>query len=451
MDWNQLLSRRRLGIRHRSSAEDTQRTDFQRDFDRIVFASAFRRMQDKTQVFPLSSNDYVRTRLTHSLEVSSVARSLGNRVGEVVIARHGLTQVVPADFGAIVAAAALAHDLGNPPFGHAGEDGIRQFFEETTLGRSLIGRMHPAEQQDLLRFEGNAQGFRVVARLQSPDNFGGMQLTLATLGSFTKYPRGSLLDADPAVGGIAFKKFNYFQADAALFDEVATGLGLDPVLPGAWRRHPLAFLLEAADDICYRIVDLEDAVRLRQLEHGEVLDLLLPLVGLAADSPRLKQLTRPKERIEYLRAKAIGRLIDEVVTLFLDCEAEILAGRYGLELLDEVPSRAPMLEMKELARRRVYIGQPVVEVQVAGFEVLGGLLAAFAGAVTDVAERGGRATALNRMLMHLLPEQFVGPGHEPVADAYLRTLKIIDFISGMTDSYAVSLFKRITGMSLPMQ
>ncbi|PWV59110.1 deoxyguanosinetriphosphate triphosphohydrolase [Plasticicumulans acidivorans] len=447
MQWSRLLTRRRLGVPTEPGADEPQRSDFQRDFDRIIFASSFRRMQDKTQVFPLSSNDYVRTRLTHSLEVSSVARSLGNQVGEVLIARHGLRNMLSSDFGAIVAAAALAHDLGNPPFGHAGEDSIRHWFAASALGQRLCAQMQPAQRDDLLRFEGNAQGFRLVARLQSPDNPGGMQLTLATLGSFSKYPRGS--QPPQANGGIAFKKHGYDQADAALFAEMADGVGLIELAPGAWCRHPLAFLLEAADDICYRIVDLEDAVRLGQLEHRAALELLLPVTGLSADAPRLRQLTRPKERIEYLRAKAIGRIIAEVVTLFLDQEPAMLTGRYARELLDEVPSRWLMQEMKKLAAREVYVATPVVEVQVAGFEVLGGLLEAFVGAVTEVAERGAAASPRHHMLMRLIPEQFVGPEHRPAADPYQRSLKITDFVSGMTDSYAVNLFKRITGMSLP--
>lgn len=447
MDWTRLLSRERLGTGSKVGARDeAQRSDFQRDFDRIVFSSAFRRLQDKTQVFPLSSNDYVRTRLTHSLEVSSVARSLGSRVGEDVIARHCLTGISAADIGAIIAAAALAHDLGNPPFGHAGEDGIRQWFQESALARNLLEQMSPAEREDLLRFEGNAQGFRLVTRLQSPDNPGGMQLTFATLGSCAKYPRGS----QPAPGGtgVAFRKYGYFQADTAAFAQMADGLGLSAVGPGAWQRHPLAYLLEAADDICYRIVDLEDAVRLGQLDHREVLELLLPVAGVATDSARLRQLSRPKERIEYLRAKAIGALVNQVHTVFMDCETAILGGRLGHELLDVIPSREAMHAMKALAARKVYVSTPVVEVQVAGFEVLGGLLEAFVGAVNGAAERGARMSARQRMLLQLLPEQFSGPDRVPDPDPYLRTLRITDYVSGMTDSYAVTLFRKITGMSL---
>src|SRR5512135_2819130 len=230
MDWNRLLSRVRLGMASRRAASEA-RTDFQRDFDRIVFSAAFRRLQDKTKVC------------------------------DSVIRRHRLKEVYPQDFGAAVAAACLAHDIGNPPFGHSGEDAIRLWFETSPTAQEILERLTPVQRQDFLRFEGNAQGFRLIARLQSPDNRGGMQLTCATLGTFTKYPRASWLEGtEPA--GIAFKKFGFFQDDADLFAEMAGELGLTPVAPAAWRRHPLAYLVEAADDICYRIIDIEDAFRL---------------------------------------------------------------------------------------------------------------------------------------------------------------------------------------------
>ena len=297
MDWNRLLSRIRPGL-SRPHPDSEARTDFQRDFDRIVFSSAFRRLQDKTQVFPLSQSDYVRTRLTHSLEVSSVGRSLGTMVGDRVIRRHDLKGVYPQDFGAVVAAACLAHDIGNPPFGHAGEDAIRLWFAASATGQAVLETLSEPQRQDFLRFEGNAQGFRIITRLQSPDNRGGMQLTCALLGAFTKYPRAAWLSV-PSPLGVAFRKFGFYQDDRDLFAEVAGHLGLDEVAPGAWRRHPLAWLVEAADDICYRIIDVEDAFRLQQLRFEDVRDLLLPLTGSAEQAERkMAHLTRPRERIE---------------------------------------------------------------------------------------------------------------------------------------------------------
>ncbi len=448
MDWNRLLSRVRLGL-SRQHPDSEARTDFQRDFDRIVFSSAFRRLQDKTQVFPLSQSDYVRTRLTHSLEVSSVGRSLGTMVGDRVIRRHALKGVYPQDFGAVVAAACLAHDIGNPPFGHAGEDAIRLWFTTSTTGRRVLESLTEAQQQDFLRFEGNAQGFRIITRLQSPDNRGGMQLTCATLGAFTKYPRASRLTVEPPPG-IPFRKFGFFQDDRDLFAETAGELGLTPVAPDAWNRHPLAWLVEAADDICYRIIDVEDAFRLQQLGFERVRDLLLPLTGEPEHArQKMRHLTRSREKIEYLRAKAIGAIIDQAHQCFMDHEEGILAGNLTGELLDLIPAAAAMRALKDCGETQVYVSRPVVEVEAAGFEVLGGLLEAFVTTVDDLAAHGSHASPKSRMLIHLIPEQFTGPSRQPAADLYQRVLAITDFVAGMTDSYAVTLFKKLTGISLP--
>jgi dGTPase len=448
MDWNRLLSRTRPGLTRPHPANEA-RTDFQRDFDRIVFSSAFRRLQDKTQVFPLAQSDYVRTRLTHSLEVSSVGRSLGTMVGDSVIKRHRLKSVYPQDFGAVVAAACLAHDIGNPPFGHAGEDAIRLWFTTSATGRAMLASLTDSQRQDFLRFEGNAQGFRIITRLQSPDNPGGMQLTCATLGAFTKYPCASWLPAEPP-SGIAFNKFGFYQDDTDLFAEVAGQLGLEPVLPGAWSRHPLAYLVEAADDICYRIIDVEDAFRLQQLRFEDVRDLLLPLTGEADRARRkMNHITRSREKIEYLRAKAIGAIIDQAHQCFMDYEDAILAGAFAGELLDVIPANEAMRALKDCGENQVYVSKPVIEVEAAGFEVLGGLLEAFVTTVNDLAAHGTHASPKSRMLIYLMPEQFAGPGRCPTDDLYRRILAITDFVSGMTDSYAVSLFKKLTGMSLP--
>ncbi|MDQ2695601.1 MAG: deoxyguanosinetriphosphate triphosphohydrolase [Pseudomonadota bacterium] len=446
MDWNRLLSRARLGWTGRRGPS-AARTDFQRDFDRIVFSSAFRRLQDKTQVFPLSESDYVRTRLTHSLEVSCVGRTLGTKVGDSMIRRHGLDGVYPQDFGAIVAAACLAHDIGNPPFGHSGEDAIRLWFETSATGQAVLADLAAARQADFLRFEGNAQGFRLICRLQSPANRGGLQLTCATLGAFTKYPRGAWLEE--TLEGVAFQKFGYVQADAALFAEVAEQLGLPPVATGAWCRHPLAYLVEAADDICYRIIDIEDAFRMNELPFAEVRDLLLPLATDEDVERRLAGIDEPKEKIEFLRAKAIGGVIDQVHQAFVDREEDILAGRLRDGLLDHIPAAGPMRALRRCGEDKVYVARPVVEVEAAGFEVLGGLLEVFVTAVNDVARRGSRASARSRMVIYLIPEQFLGPGRQPDPDLYQRLLRITDFVSGMTDSYAVTLFKKLTGISLP--
>lgn len=449
MPWQLLLSRTRIG-RHHPHPDNEARTDFQRDFDRIVFSSAFRRLQDKTQVFPLARSDYVRTRLTHSLEVSSVGRSLGTMVGDAVIKRHHLRGVYPQDFGALVAAACLAHDIGNPPFGHAGEDALRLWFARSTTAQHALAALAPAQQQDFLQFEGNAQGFRIITRLQSPDNHGGMQLTCATLGAFTKYPRTAWLVRPPTANLAFLQKFGFYQDDAPLFAELAVQLGLKELAPGAWMRHPLAYLVEAADDICYRIIDIEDAFRLQHLPFSEVCALLLPLTGNAHHAlNKLRRIHRPKEQIEYLRALSIGEIIAQVHSCFMDHEAQILDGTLQQQLLDLIPAATAMQALREYGEQRIYVARPVLEVEVAGFEVLGALLETFVAAVHDVAHNGIHATSKNRMLLHLIPEPFIGVGGLPAADAYQRLLGITDFVSGMTDSYAVALFKKLTGISLP--
>ena len=442
------MPRSRLGV-DKAAAEDSYRTEFQRDFDRLVFSSAFRRMQGKTQVFPLADNDYVRTRLTHSLEASSVGRTLGTLVGEAVIARHGIAseQLVAADFGAVVAAACLAHDLGNPPFGHSGEDAIQTWFQDSLLGRQGLSQLTPAEQMDLLKFEGNAQGFRILARLQSPDSPGGMQLTCATLATYSKYPRASHL-CGPAPADVASKKHGFFMADSELFRRVAetTGLRQQRGETLAWQRHPLAWLVEAADDICYRIIDIEDGYREGHLSYGEATDLLLPLAGSGNPlQSRLRRLRRPSERVELLRAKAINRGVDSILNCFLDQEQAFLDGDVKGEILGLLPLADAFGTLMQVAESRLYFCRPVVEIATAGFEVLGGLLRIFVSAIEDVAEKGEGASTRSRMLLHLLPDGEQAPTLTP----YQRLLVVTDFVSGMTDAYAVSLYKKLTGISLP--
>ncbi|TXG93502.1 MAG: deoxyguanosinetriphosphate triphosphohydrolase [Rhodocyclaceae bacterium] len=443
--WEKLLSSERLGA---GKAPGTaERTAFQQDYDRIVFTSAFRRMKDKTQVFPLSKSDYVRTRLTHSLEASCVGRSLGAVVGREIIARHGLQHVESGDFGAIVAAACLAHDIGNPPFGHAGEDAIREWFRNS----GLLERhdFTPAQKADFERYEGNAQGFRIVSRLQSPANPGGLQLTSAVLATFTKYPRPSHLENE--LDGKSGKKFGFFQQDIDNFRQVARSTGLVERIPGtAWRRHPLAFLVEVADDTCYLIVDLEDAARLGFVPYKDAECLLGDLAGNTVSGGRLDRLHDPKERLEYLRAKAIGRLLESAAAVFLENEDAILSGQFDDELLENSPIAHPLQAILKLAKETIYTARPALEIETAGFEVLGALLGLFTNAVEARAGVADvRFTTRERMLLKLLPNQFLGHGGEPDADPYVRLLQVADFVAGMTDSYAVDMYRKLKGFDLP--
>ena len=450
MQWSRLLSRKRLGSAQ-PPAESTLRTDFQRDMDRIIFSSAFRRMQDKTQVFPLSRVDYVRTRLTHSLEASSIGRSLGTLVGEQAIARHGLAGFEASDFGDIVAAACLAHDIGNPPFGHSGEDAFRHWAHEAAYGQRRVGVLRGSEREDFLSFEGNAQGFRIIARLQNPDNPGGLQLTCATLAAFTKYPRESWLGGGRFTG-VAAKKFGFVAEDRELFEAVADSVGLIRRDPNhaIWCRHPLAFLVEAADDISYRVIDIEDGFRLGYLSLSEVEQLLLAVVGSEqALRERLQRLSDTKGKVEFLRAKAINTVVTQAVSCFLDNEASILRGELEVPLMAMIPAREAMDRLVEVARERIYCAQEVVEIQAAGFQVISDLLESFIMALDDLAEQGGSAKPKSQMLSQLVPQQFKGGQRGISAGLYSRLLSLTDFVAGMTDSYAVSLYKKVTGISLP--
>lgn len=451
MDWEKLLSRQRLGAT-RPPEKASTRTSFQRDFDRIVFSSAFRRMQDKTQVFPMAENDSIRTRLTHSLEVSSVGRTLGNLVGEVIVQRHRLPQfLVPADFGAVVAAACLAHDLGNPPFGHSGEDAIRRWFRESSLAQRVLQRLPEPLHADFLAFEGNAQGFRILSRLQAPDLPGGLQLTAAVLTTFSKYPRAAGPCAD-GLEGVGFRKHGFVRHDLAQFQWVADATSLPKVQgrDGVWHRHPLAWLVEAADDICYRIIDIEDGFREGHLHFDEVHDLLWPLASPdEAFEARFGALSRDRARVEYLRARAINEAAEQVFEFFVDNEQALLAGTMKAEILAQIPAASTLAALKTVAIERLYLSRPVVEIAIAGYEVLGGLLEAFVCAFEDIAEHGDRADTRSHMLARLLPAQLSDPRQAPVDDPYRRLLGITDFVSGMTDGFAVSLYKMITGISLP--
>ena len=450
MQWQQLLARARLGSLEAPRASSA-RTDFQRDFDRVVFSSAFRRMQDKTQVFPLTKVDYVRTRLTHSLEASSIGRSLGTLVGERVIARHALEGFEAADFGAIVAAACLSHDIGNPPFGHSGEDAIRHWAHTAEYGARRVAMLSGSQAEDFLSFEGNAQGFRIVTRLQNPDNAGGLQLTCATLAAFTKYPRESWLGGS-RYEGVSAKKQGFTAADREAFTSVAETVGLIPRDShyAMWCRHPLAFLVEAADDISYRVIDIEDGYRLGHFTYDEVLALFWPLVSdPERQRPRLEHIRDRKDRVEFLRAKVINEVVSATVDCFMDNEAAMLAGHFDVPLLDCLPMSAALDALVDCAAQRIYCAPEGVSIQAAGFQVVSDLLERFSQVVDDVAEHGERASPRSRMLIRLVPEQFIGPARVPVDDPYLRLLLLTDFVAGMTDSYAVSLYKKVTGISLP--
>lgn len=453
MKWMKLLSNKRLGTVERNE-HDYARDDFQRDFDRIVFSSAFRRLQDKTQVFPLSESDYIRKRLTHSLETSCVGRSLGHMVGKEIIEKYKLKNLLPSHFGSIVASACVAHDIGNPPFGHSGEDAIQHWFAKGDSGSQYLKLLNPKHKNDFLQYEGNAQGFRLLTRLLHEHNKGGLQLTCATLGAFMKYPRASFTaKQSQEYKGVSAKKYGFFDSERLFFEEVAQETGLLRRRKGSvwWCRHPLAFLVEAADDICYRIIDFEDGYRLGHVSFRETEELLLLIDTSDNIKAKLQQILGGNEKIEYLRAKSINKLIHEACSIFMKHEENILKGLFDDNLINYVPQKTILDNIQRISKKHIYSARPVIEIEAAGFDVVGGLLDAFVGSIEDIAKRANKASKRSQKIRQLIPDQFVELSSAPASPeaSYARLLKLVDFVSGMTDSYAVSLYKKITGISLP--
>jgi dGTPase len=452
--WQQLLSWQRLGSTSNraptGSAED--RTDYDKDYDRIVFSSAFRRLHDKTQVFPLSTRDYTpRTRLTHSIEASCVGRTLGQLAGKALRAQG--VQVEPSHLGTLVAAGCLAHDIGNPPFGHSGEAAIQHWAEQRM--EHLCPSATEPEKQDLLKFEGNAQGFRILNRLQSRERQGGMRYTVATLGAMSKYPRPSVIPGgrERDKKRVSEKKFGYFQEDAALAREAFQKLGLSEREPGVFARHPLAFLVEAADDICYAVIDLEDSAMLGLIPHEQACALLEGVMG-KRDFPSPSEELQPESRLGVLRSGAIGALIQECVGVFSQAVEQMEQGQWEQSLVSARDGMNSKLdEIKHLTRQKGYESERVLQIESAGFKTLGGLLEMFAPAV--VASSPNKE---EKKLRQLLPLEFLQRPGAPLQDRgeaiarlspYQRLLSVTDYISGMTDSFAVELFQRLSGIKLP--
>jgi dGTPase len=441
MNWEQLLSLKRQGDkgkRLRIEQDDT-RLGFEVDYDRIIFSSAFRSLQDKTQVIPLSKTDFVHTRLTHSLEVSVVGRSIGRLVGKKIIEKYPHLQEVHGyqanDFGAIVAAASLAHDIGNPPFGHSGEKAIGEYFS-IGKGQKFKEELTDKEWQDLIDFEGNANGFSVLTSSR-PGIEGSIRLTYAVLGAFMKYPKESL--PKKPTSNIADKKYGFFQSDKAFFKEVADELGLIPNKSGndiGYERHPLAYLVEAADDICYTIIDFEDGINLGLVSEDYALEYLIKLVKDTIDTTKYQTLTTKEDRISYLRALAIGNLINDAVRIFIENEEAILKGKFPYALTDKSKYKAQIDDIIKLSVKKIYQSREVIEKELSGYQMINNLLDKFITAYNNKHE--GKATNYDKLLLKILPEK-----HDIEKESlYDRLLHICHFISMLTDGKAL-LFNQI--------
>ena len=443
MNWEQLLSLKRFGDtekRHRNQQDET-RLGFEVDFDRIIFSSAFRSLQDKTQVIPLSETDFVHTRLTHSLEVSVVGRTLGRRVGQVLLERHPTLKNLGYtfnDFGAIVAAASVTHDIGNPPFGHSGEKAIGEYFK-TGNGIKYKESLSEKEYQDLVDFEGNANGFKILTESREGVH-GGLRLSYATLGAFMKYPKESL--PKKPTSHIVDKKYGFFQSEKTAFLDLVNDLGLQQKSSTkdlSYYRHPLAYLVEAADDICYTIIDFEDGINLGLIEEEFALEYLIKLVKNTIDTQKYHSLKHTKDRVSYLRALAINTLINESVAIFLENEAAILKGEFDKSLLDKCAYEAQINDIIKISVAKIYRSKDVVEKEVAGYKIIADLLNVFIEATNNDFE--GKASNYHQLTLNLLPDEYKVNSKK----LYDRIMLVCSYIASMSDSYAIRLHKKIQG------
>lgn len=447
MDWEQLLSLKRSGDTNKRlrKEQDETRLGFEVDYDRIIFSSEFRSLQDKTQVIPLSKTDFVHTRLTHSLEVSVVGRSLGRKVGQKLLTKYPHLQSIHGyqinDFGAIVAAAALAHDIGNPPFGHSGEKAIGEFFK-TGKGNAFKEHFTEKEYQDLCDFEGNANGFKILTESRQGRE-GGLRLCYATLGAFMKYPKESL--PKKPTTDIADKKYGFFQSEKHTFVEVATELGLKQTTNGTdigFCRHPLAFLVEAADDICYTIIDFEDGINLGLVQEEYALEYLINLVKDTINKTNYNTLTNTEDRISYLRALAINTLINEAVEIFMTQEGKILNGEFDKALLDISKYKAQIKDVLKISVQNIYNSKEVLDKEIAGYEVINELLNIFTLSVYN--HFTDNLSNYDRLILKIFPETLDLNKNT----FYHNIMAICNYISKLSDSNAILSHRKLKGNHL---
>ena len=444
MDWKQLISNRRLGQEHRHPERHDDRTEFKRDYDRLIFSAPFRRLQNKTQVFPLPGSIFVHNRLTHSLEVASVGMSLGNDVAQHLCTRDSSLQgSLVGEIGQIVATACLAHDMGNPPFGHSGEKAIQTFFTEGA-GNRLREKVSEAFWNDITHFEGNANGFRLLTHQFRGRRPGGFVMTYSTLASIVKYPFSSSLAGKKG-------KFGFFNSEAVTFQRIADEMGIiclsAPGEPLRYVRHPLVYLVEAADDICYEIMDMEDAHKLKILSYDETASLMLGFFD-EIDQKRIKErieeeaLSDANEKIQYLRACVIGKLENVCVQAFLQHETEILEGTFAGSLIDHIPplQREAYASCTRVSKQRIYMSRPVLDVELSGYRIMATLMEL----MTEAIEHPDRF--YSRQLIGRVSSQYDidSPSLET------RIMAVVDYISGMTDVYALDVYQKICGISLPI-
>lgn len=444
MEWKQLISNKRFGQEHKHAERHDDRSEFKRDYDRLIFSSAFRRLQNKTQVFPLPGSIFVHNRLTHSLEVASVGMSIGNDISRRVIQkRPELKDTLVEEIGTIVSAACLAHDLGNPPFGHSGEKAIQTFFSEGP-GQKIKSMVSSEFWDDITHFEGNANAFRILTHQFKGRRQGGFVMTYSMLASIMKYPFASCLAGNHG-------KFGFFASEAESYRKIADELGIfcksAPGEPLKYARHPLVDMVEAADDICYEIMDIEDSHKLKILSFAETEHLLLSFFDEDIQQ-KIRQriideeLTDENEKVVYMRASVIGKLENECVAAFLAHEEEILAGTFEGSLIDHISERQKKAykECEKISYSKIYQSKPVLDIELSGYKIMATLMEVFIEAAVNPSR------FYSKQLLRRVSSQY-DIENENLEE---RIMAVIDYISGMTDIYALDIYQKINGISLPI-
>ena len=444
MEWKQLISNKRFGQEHKHAERHDDRSEFKRDYDRLIFSSAFRRLQNKTQVFPLPGSIFVHNRLTHSLEVASVGMSIGNDISRRVIQkRPELKETLVEEIGTIVSAACLAHDLGNPPFGHSGEKAIQTFFSEGP-GQKIKSMVSSEFWDDITHFEGNANAFRILTHRFKGRRQGGFVMTYSMLASIVKYPFASSLAGNHG-------KFGFFASEAESYRKIADELGIfcksAPGEPLKYARHPLVYMVEAADDICYEIMDIEDSHKLKILSFAETEHLLLSFFDEEIQQ-KIRQriideeLTDENEKVVYMRASVIGKLENECVAAFLAHEEEILAGTFKGSLIDHISERQKKAykECEKISYSKIYQSKPVLDIELSGYKIMATLMEVFVEAAVNPSRFN------SKQLLRRVSSQY-DIENENLEE---RIMAVIDYISGMTDIYALDIYQKINGISLPI-
>ena len=444
MEWKQLISNKRFGQEHKHAERHDDRSEFKRDYDRLIFSSAFRRLQNKTQVFPLPGSIFVHNRLTHSLEVASVGMSIGNDISRRVIQkRPELKDTLVEEIGTIVSAACLAHDLGNPPFGHSGEKAIQTFFSEGP-GQKIKSMVSSEFWDDITHFEGNANAFRILTHRFKGRRQGGFVMTYSMLASIVKYPFASSLAGNHG-------KFGFFASEADSYRKIADELGIfcksAPGEPLKYARHPLVYMVEAADDICYEIMDIEDSHKLKILSFAETEHLLLSFFDEDIQQ-KIRQriideeLSDENEKVVYMRASVIGKLENECVAAFLAHEEEILAGTFEGSLIDHISERQKKAykECEKISYSKIYQSKPVLDIELSGYQIMATLMEVFVEAAVNPSR------FYSKQLLRRVSSQY-DIENENLEE---RIMAVIDYISGMTDIYALDIYQKINGISLPI-